>query len=200
MPRILVALRTDKAFTGVKAFLDSKAAGGFAVREVAGENEHWHWLVETEYKNIQTFRVNLVRAVPELKGNASYSATEVKDLEKYERYMAKGASEGEMPEVAWRNSIVYTDDRIGELHEQYWTENRRLRKRKAGTAMDATVDICKDESVDWKDRAKISEIYLRQLVQRNRPVNTFAARAAVNTIQVQLCPDDQALKMFAEQL
>ena len=199
-PVILIALRTDKDFSGVKAFVDSKAYGGFAVREVAGSNEHWHWLLEAAVSNIQAFRVALTRAVPELKGNAAYSATLIKELEKYERYLAKGDSEGVNCELAWRNSVKYDDEKIEALHNEYWTENRRLKKRKVGTAMDETIDECKRDNVDWKDREKIAERYLRALVKRNRPVNIFSTRASVNAIQIQLCPDDAAFKMFAEQI
>ena len=199
-PVIQIALRTDKCFDEVKAFVDAKGFGGFAVREVAGTNEHWHWLLEAGVANIQAFRVALTRAVPDLKGNAAYSATLVKELDKYERYLAKGDSEGVNPEIAWRQSIKYDDAKMEELHEEYWTENRKLKKRKAGTAMDETLDECKRDNVAWTEREKISERFLRALVKRNRPVNIFAARSSVNAIQIQLCPDDTAFKQFAEQI
>lgn len=197
---LLVALRTDKAFEDVKKFLTDKAISGFAVREVSGDNEHWHWLLETSYKNVQSFRVNLLKAVPVLKGNASYSATVVKDLDKYERYMCKGDDEGVEPEVAWRHSMKYTEEKITELHEEYWTENRKLKKRKVGSMIDFVVDECKRERIEWKDRSKIGEIYVREILARGKPLNTFSAKSAINTVQCLLCPDDAALKMFAESI
>lgn len=196
-----IALRTDKDFAGVKAFVDSRQMGGFAVREVSGDNEHWHWLLTTDkFKNLQSFRVNLTRAVAELKGNGAYSATAVEDLEKYQRYMCKGNSDGESPEIVWRNSIEYTDDWVSARHADYWKENARLKKRKVGSIMDSVIDDCKRDGVDWKDRSRIAERYVREVSKRSKPLNTFAAKSAVNGIQLALCPDDSAIAMFAETL
>lgn len=201
MAPLVLALRTDKAFASVKAWIDSKAIGGWAVREVSGDNEHWHWLLETEaFRNVQSFRVLFTRACPELRGNSSYSVSEVKDLEKYERYMAKGETQGVLPEVAWRNSVRYDDEKVEALHEEYWTENAKLKRRKVGTALDSVYDDCKRDSVQWNDREAIAEKYIRELVSRNRPLNLFAARAAVNTIQIKLCPNDDAIRLFKEQV
>lgn len=196
-----IALRTDKEFDAVKAFIDSKGIGGFCVREVSGDNEHWHWYLETDkFKNLQSFRVNLTKTVVALKGNASYSASAVEDDDKYLRYMCKGESQGVAPEVAWRNSILYTDDKISDLHEKYWQENARLKKRKVGSVIDYIVDECKRDGVEWKERSKIAEKYVREIVKRGKPLNTFAAKSAVNTVQMLLCPDDEAVRYFADQL
>jgi len=196
---IFIALRVDRDVADVKKFLDEKGCGGFGVREVADQNEHWHFLVETDkFKNLQSFRVNLTKSVPTLKGNASYSATAVDDEGKYERYMCKGNSDGECPEIAWRNSLKYTDEKIGELHAAYWKENMKLKKRKVGSVIDFVVDECKRDDIKWNDREKISVKYVSEISKRAKPFNQFAARSAVNAIQLQLCPDDSAIKMFAE--
>lgn len=195
---LTISLRTDKCFDLVKAYLDSKAFGGFCVREVAGTNEHWHWYLEVSgVRNIQAFRVALTRAAPDLKGNGAYSATDVKDVDKYTRYMCKGESEGAGPEVSWRNSILYDDDKVEELHVAYWTENKNLKKRKVGSMIDSVLDDCKREGLVWTDRDKIAELYLREVIKRARPLNTYSAKSACNTIQVLLCPGDEAIQMFA---
>lgn len=201
MAVLQIALRVDKEFSSVKNFIDQKGCGGFGVREVAGDNEHWHFLLETDkFKNLQSFRVALTRACDQLKGNGSYSATKVEDVEKYERYMCKGASEGESCEVAWRNSLKYTDEKISELHDAYWKENLRLKKRKVGSVIDYIVDECKREGIDWKERSKIAVKYVTEISKRAKPFNQFAAKSALNAIQLQLCPDDSAIAMFAEML
>lgn len=197
----LIALRTDKEFEKVKNWVIGKGFPGFCVREVAnGENEHWHWLLETTYKNDRTFRQRFTTDIPELKGNAAYSASEVKDLEKYERYMCKGDDDGALPEVAWKMSVKYTDEKIEELHAQYWEENRKLKKRKAGSMIDCIVDQCKAERIEWERRDKIGELYIREIVRRGKPLNMFAVKASVNTIQILLCPDDKAVERFAQEL
>lgn len=187
------ALRTDKCFDSVRDFIVSKNMGGWAVREsVDGGNEHFHWYLETDMK-APAFRVALTRAVPDLRGNAGYSLSVIKDVDKYLRYMAKGESDGAGPNRAWSHGLLWTDEKLEELHTEYWAENRRLKKRKVGTVTDAVVDKCKADAVRWDDRRRITEIYIRELISRDKAINTFALKAAVNLIQVKLCPNDDAL-------
>lgn len=191
---MFISLRTDLHLEKVKAWCTKEGHGGFAVREVAGEeNEHWHWLIETD-KNLVAVRRSFQRAIPELKGNGAYSLVEVRDLEKYERYLCKGSSESEMPEVAWRHSILYTDEKIEELHDLYWSENRRLKKRKVGSMIDWVVDEAKAKGINWDDRSKLAELYIRELGERGKPINLFSVRSNLNTVQVALCPDDKAIE------
>jgi len=199
MVSLKISLRTDNSFEAVRHFVDSKSYGGFCVREVAGvDNEHWHWYLEADVHNVQAFRVSLTRAVPALRGNASYSATVVQDVDKYVRYMCKGDAEGAGVEVVWRNSILYDEAKIEELHDEYWTENRRLKKRKAGSMIDWVVDECKRLEIDWNARSRIAEIYIRELSARGKPINLFSIRANINTVQVALCPSDAAIQQLCE--
>lgn len=189
----MYALRTDQDFAVVKTWVETRGYAGFAVRElVDGGNEHWHWLLTTDEK-ISVVRTSFNRACPTLKGNGAYSLSVVKDVDKYERYMAKGDSEGVAPEVCWRYGLRYSDEKLEELHEAYWTENRKLKKRKTGSVIDNVIDICKAQNVNWERRDKIGEIYIKQLVERSRPINLFAVKSSVNLIQVKLCPDDKAI-------
>lgn len=193
-----IALRTDKAFPEVKAWIESKSLSGWAVREVSGDNEHWHWYLETDMK-LPAFRVALTRAVPVLKGNACYSASEVKDVDKYLRYMAKGESDGAGPEWAWRHGLMWTDEKLEELHADYWVENRKLKKRRAtGPVMDAVYDKCKETSVRWDDKRAIFEAYIRELVARDKPINLFSVKASVNLLAIKLCPNDDALQCLVD--
>lgn len=197
--KMVLAVRVDKSIDDVEAYFDRRGYGGFGVREVAGDNEHWHFLIETDaHVNIQAFRVALTKAVPELKGNGSYSVSEVKDIDKYVRYMCKGESEGCGAEVVWRHSLLYTEEKCDQLHVEYWEENRRMKKRKVGSMIDAVVDECKRSSIGWREREKISFLYVKEVMSRAKPFNAFAAKSAVNTIQMLLCPDDSAMRMFAE--
>lgn len=188
----LIALRTDSALTAVLAWLAGLAAGGFGVREVAGDNEHWHWLVESD-KTYKAVRVDFNKKVPELKGNGAYSMSEVEDVEKYERYLCKGESSGAGPEVVWRNSVKYTEEKLSELHEAYWAENRSLKKRKVGSMVDFVVDAAKRDGITWNQRSKLAEIYIKELGVRSKPINLFSIRANLNAVQYALCPDDACL-------
>lgn len=187
------ALRTDKEFDLVRQFIESKNMGGWAVREsVDGGNEHYHWYLETDMK-APALRVALTRAVPSLRGNAGYSLSVIKDVDKYLRYMAKGESDGAGPNKAWCHGMVWSDEKLEELHTEYWAENRKLKKRKTGSLTDAVIDKCKADAVRWDDRRRITEIYIRELISRDKTINTFALKSSVNLIQVKLCPNDDAL-------
>jgi len=194
-----LAVRIDKEVQKAKAFLDSKNLAGFGVREVAGDNEHWHFYVETESK-AASFRVMLKRAVPELSGNGSYSVADVRDVDKYVRYMSKGESASVMPEVVWTSGLMWTAPKIEELHDEYWTENAQLKKRRVSSVMDHVLDVCRDEGVAWDDRAGIAEQYIKELVARNKPINIYSVKSCVNLIQVKLCPTDDAIKILSQQV
>lgn len=193
------ALRVDTALEAVLAWLALLSVGGFGVREVSGVNEHWHFLLETD-KTIKQLRCSFNRKVPELKGNKSYSLTECRDVEKYERYMCKGESDGEMPEVAWRNSMKYDDDKLKALHDDYWINNRALKRKRGGSMIDWVIDECKAKNVEWTNRRKISEIYIRELGSRGKPINLHAVRSNVNAVQFALCPDDGCLVSLVDRV
>lgn len=187
-----LAMRTDKAYNEVVTFLSDRNVSGWCVREVSGENEHWHWFIETEMKPA-TFRTALKRAVPELVGNGSYSVTLVADEDKYLKYMAKGNSEGEGAELMWRHGLKWTTEKIEQLHRDYWVANRLLKKRRAASVVDYVIDEAKRLAVQWDDRKALLTMYIKELVARNRSINTFAVKGAINLVQVKLCPNDQAL-------
>lgn len=190
------SLRVDGHLDKVKAWADKHGLGGWAVREVAGDNEHWHLFLEGD-KTIKQLRCSFNREVPELKGNGAYSLTDCRDADKYLRYMAKGDSDGQMPELAWSNSILYTEEKVSELHDQYWEENRKLKKRKAGSMVDWVVDEAKRQEVKWGDREKLAKIYIRELGSRGKPINLFSVRSSLNAVQYALCPDDSCLEALA---
>lgn len=191
------ALRIDTGLPEVKAWLSKHSIGGFAVREVAGSNEHWHFLLDTA-KTIKQLRCSFNRECPGLKGNGKYSLTECRDVDKYVRYMAKGDSEGQLPEVAWRLGLEWTDEKLAELHDEYWQENRALKKKKTGSMIDWVIDECKRLEIDYNDRNKICELYIRELGARGKPINLYAVRSNINAVQFALCPDDSFLHTLVE--
>lgn len=187
------AVRTDKEFEKVKKYIEDLAhTTGWAVREVAGDNEHWHWYVRTPRK-IQSFRVNLTKAVPEIRGNGGYSCADCRDTEKYWRYMAKGEPDID-PEVVWKIGQDWTDERIHQLHIDYWTENAKIKKRRVGSVQDHVIDVCKRDGVAWDDVRQISKEYVKELLARSKPINTFAVKSAVRLIQCVICPNEEAVE------
>jgi len=186
------AMRTDAEFDAVKAFVVSKARSGFAVRETkeGGANEHWHWFIYAPQK-IQPWRVALTRAVPALRGNGSYSVSEIKDVEGYKRYMCKGDGIELQPEVVWSHGLDWNYE---ELHDQYWEANRQTKKRKAGSVIDYVIDEAKRTAIAWDDRKGLTRCYIKEVVARSKPINIFSVKSGVLLVQAKLCPDDQALE------
>lgn len=194
-----LAVRIDKELSETKTFFESKNLAGFGVRECAGDNEHWHFYVETMIKPA-SLRVMLKRACPGLVGNGGYSVSDVRDVDKYLRYIAKGESSGVMPEVVYQCGLLYTTEKIEELHEEYWTENKQLKKRRTTGVMDHVLDLCRDAQIAWDDRTAIAEEYIKELVARNKPINIYSVKSCINLIQVKLCPTDDAVKQLCQQI
>lgn len=196
-------LRIDGALQAVLAWIAAVGINGWAVREVAvtdgNENEHWHFHLWGD-KTIKQLRCSFNRQVPDLKGNGAYSLTTCRDADKYDRYMAKGADEHSMPEVAYVSSITYNDDMIKRLHDEYWAAHKSLKRKREGSMIDWVIDECKLKNINWSDRLKISEIYIRELGDRGKPINLFSIRSNLNAVQLSLCPDDTLLKILCERV
>lgn len=191
-----LALRLDTSFDDFFAFLDRRSEAGFVSREVAASGEHVHAYVYTRLKP-NSYRVILKREVAGLAGNGAYSVSECKDVEKYQRYICKGEFAGSGVDCVWKCGLEYTDDKLWQLHQDYWALNRVVKLRRENSVLDYVIDRCKEEGVAWDDRRTISEMYIKELVARSKPINLFSVKSNVNLIQVQLCPDDSALKNLA---
>lgn len=201
-PTLRLALRTDKLFDSVKELIVSKGMSGFAVSENDnGANPHHHWYLETDvYKNVQAFRVAITKKIPDLKGNGSYSVKECDDdYERYWQYMCKGAGSGQGPELVWRHGLVFTDSKVEELHNAYWDENRAKKKVKVEPILDVVYEKLKADGTAWRDREDVAKAYIRELYNRNKPINIYGVKSAVNLLQVKLAPvADDAIKYLAE--
>lgn len=193
------AMRTDKEFVLVKSFVESiPDTTGFAVREVAGENEHWHWYLRTP-KKIHAFRLALTKKVPGLTGNGAYSVKACTEPEGYWRYMMKGEAVEVPAEVVWSLGVEWTQEKLDSLHEAYWEENSRRKKRSAGSVQDHVVDEAKRRAVQWDDRKELTKLYIKELVARAKPINTFAVKSSINVVQCLLCPNDDAVESLVNQ-
>lgn len=194
-----LAIRVDKLVDDFCAFLDRRVEPGFAVRETAESGEHVHAYVYSRVKPA-SYRVILKRELPGLAGNGAYSIAECRDVEKYHRYMCKGDVAGAGPEIVWCYGWEWTSDKFDELHFAYWEANNVKKIRRDVGVLDYVLDRCQEAGIAWDDRTAISEEYIKELVARSKPINLFSVKAAVNLIQVKLCPDDSAIRVLASQV
>lgn len=175
-------------------FLCLDGGAYFVVSESCGtENAHCHGVIHTN-KKTPAFRMALKRFLG-ITGNGAYSVAEVRDLAKYCRYMCKGTSADVGPVVVSAYGMEYANaDWQRGQHAAFWADAAAAgRKRKLENIMDVVYEECTTQGVEWHQRDRIAKIYINQLVERNRPINVFSAKSAINLIQVKLCPDDSAL-------
>lgn len=199
---VTVTLRTDHSYDQVVLLLQSIGASGFGVREVAGkDNVHWHWLLHVKYKNEPSFRQALLKAVPTLKGNKAYSMSPVKDQDKYERYMCKGNSRDEGSEVCWCHGLEYTSEWIQARHDAYWEVHDELvgSSKQSESMLDYVCRVGGERNVQWIDRQELARIYCEEVKRRRKPLNLFAAKAVVNSVQL-LLGGKEALEEFSSQI
>lgn len=159
----------------------------------AGENAHLHLLLEStstsaRHAQLPAIRKSLLQAFPELNGNGSYSLVKVRDRDKYLRYMCKGNSSSELPEVKWSHGLFD----IPALHAAYWAENA-ARYKPTLSLHDHVLKRCRDENIGWERPDKIARFWVQEAVARGKPLNTFQIKSYVKLLRCELCPDEQAI-------
>lgn len=180
-------------------FLDDDGGAYLVVKEVVGDNHHFHAVVRSR-RAVQPFRMAFKRAMPsDMVGNGSYSIAVVRDLDKYHRYLCKGEQHGVWPEVVGANGIQYQDlEWQNAQHDAYWEENARLEGARAlRPVLDVVLDLCKRDRVLWHMRERIAFLYIKEMAARGKGINTFQCKSAVNLIAIKLCPDDSAVEELA---
>ena len=194
-----VAVRVDAVdCTALVGVLTADGGSYLVVKELEDTNPHFHCYLRTARK-LPAVRAALKRAMPELNGNGSYSVSNCRDVERYLRYMLKGESVGVMPQVVAANGLGYQSDEWQKSqHDAYWEENAQIgRKRKLMSVADSVLAACKEKKLRWDDRDAIAELYIRELVSRDKAINLFSVRSNTSLLQCKLCPDDTAIKLLA---
>jgi len=194
-----VCIRVDAVdSTALVGFLNSDSGSYLVVKELEDSNPHFHCYLRTTRK-LPAVRAALKRAFPELNGNGSYSVSQCRDVTRYLRYMLKGDSASEMPQVVAAQGLEYQSDEWQKAqHDAYWEENEQLgRRRKLMPVAEAVLAACKEKKLRWDDRDGIAELYIRELVSRDKAINLFSVRSNTSLLQCKLCPDDTAIKLLA---
>lgn len=202
LPTTAFALRLDGEWSAlherVLQWIAKYQLSGFAVKEslTDGSNPHVHLLLTSqESLKLPALRKGLLQIFPEFRGNSSYSFTTVRDFDKYVRYMCKGESAAVMPQIVWQQMIL---DAAAQ-HDAYWAENAAKYKPTLPLP-DFVIEKAREENVDYSNRSKLAEIWVREAVARKKPVNVFQVRAQLNMIQCVLCPTDQQIVNLAAEI
>lgn len=146
-------------------FLKTKTDLHLVVRENGSKEkrEHLHTLL-TPKKTLSTFRQQLLKEYPLVKGNGAYSLELVKNEESIVRYCCKG-EDNKMPDVIFNSSIDIENE-----HKLYWEKNTEL-KQVSGVNMGCQNGSPKKVKVPtWTER-----VYNEIMEQFEPQVNTIIA-------------------------
>lgn len=176
------------------------------VREDAGDNRHYHVYLEDQ-RSVAGVRKSLQRAGL-AGGNGAYSLKPcTSDHVPYLQYCCKGDRHGLGPVVEAKHGLEMTDDAVEKWHNDYWVTNEQIQanrlKRKGCknlTIVEKVEEECKHQGVAWSNSQLIAEVYIRMMRDARKSINTHAARAIVNAVQVLLCPDDEAITRLSEKI
>lgn len=178
----------------VLAWLPKACSSWIVAYENDGDNPHVHMILKTEL-NDKKLRHSVVRAFG-VKGNSGYSLKACyDDVSGYIRYICKGSSKDEPPQIWSRQGLDYTEAVIEEAHEMYWVNNAAIKengaKRKRLSKLNVVEEVekvCKEKGVKSYDRVEVARVYISKYVDARRAINVYAAKAVVNTVCVLLDP------------
>lgn len=166
----------------------------FMVREVDAARPHYQAYVCSSLKR-QAITIRLKKALPELKGNGTYGvgSRDIESREKYLRYLCKGQSAQQPPEVLLRCGLEFTDEWVATEHKAYWEANAEL-KKKNKTAKLGLMEQLREYAATLPSsasdhRKKIAERYVDLCIEIDKPINVFYARQVVNTVCARLYPN-----------
>lgn len=86
------------------------------------------------------------------------------------------------------------------MHDQYWVNNDALlsnRRKRAMNMVERLEAECKEKQIRWTDRQAIAAEYVRLQKDARKPINSFAARATVNTVACLLDDSGEAAQQLA---
>lgn len=206
-----VDLLAEVSLIALVGFVTKWSTSHVVVREAGDETgkDHIHaLLVCDENCKLQSVRMDLRRKFPALTGNkAAYSLSEVKDLEKYERYLCKGASADEQPRIVSTEGLRYDDMWKSDMHEAYWRLNFQHQqdisesKKQKLSFTDFLEVEAKKRKILWSDPEKLRDLYIELSFSERRGVlNKNQIDSVVNQLIGRLCPDDRAVQFVRNRI
>lgn len=180
---------------GMLRFFAGMCCAYFAVREtVAGDNPHYHCLVDSEHdtkKLRNSFRTHL----PSLVGNRNYSIklADESQVDAYLRYLCKGESADLPPDVVVRQGLEFTTENVSLWHEAFWVNRAEIdqarQKRKkltSASVADKLYEICVHHGIRYSQREEIARQYLRMCKAANKPISIYYAKSVINIVVLKL--------------
>lgn len=148
-------------------FIKARCDLMICVRETDSARAHIHCVITGFAQTLTTFRQQLLKEFPKIKGNQSYSLNVKDDYDAQLRYCCKGENKDTMPDVLYVD-VSKVDIRF--YHEKYWEHNLLL---KAKSEKDGNMGLQKDTSLVVKAKSKtwtekvygeIKELYTNEIL------------------------------------
>jgi len=188
---IRMDIKSDTDVSGFGEWLDSYATQYVACREChEGENVHLHAYAESSSK-LSAIRMSFKRKFSLHVGNDGYSMKECDaEVGDYYKYICKGNSESELPEIVLRQGLLFDDAWIQSSHDGYWVRNEELaRASKArkellahGNVVEKIELEAKRLKLSGRDREELAKIYIRMYAGAKKAINIFHAKGVINTV------------------
>jgi len=145
------------------SFLDS-ISGSYVIARETYEcmRPHFQGWIRTETL-IPALRERLYRAMPEIRGrgkgrgNAVYSLSHVRDIDRYQYYILKG-SPTELPDIIFRSGVALSSDDITVMHKKYWESKTETTSNAKRNTTQTLIDWVKEQSFDDMQEYQVRQI------------------------------------------
>lgn len=128
--------------------------------------------VENHRKYMDAIRV----VFPEL-GRGCKSCSEVKEFEGWKRYICKGVSASQGPDVVMRHGVEYSDDFVALQHEAYWAQHA---KQSRAPKEDASTFCEYKKGTSWVEKMIVETLeFVEQEIPRPECLSELELRQAL---------------------
>lgn len=175
------------AFERLKAVCGGEYGGGYLIVHENSSSgvEHYHAVVHCD--NAKKFQNALTRGMKGYGGNKYFSTKNcTADKDAAIRYICKGSSEhphprGDPPDVVGRSGLYFTDDRIRESYESYWTVSEKTKKSKELGFPQQVVNYMKINNLDitWENAVSAT---VDMTISLKKPLCTFYCKKVAQYI------------------
>lgn len=177
----------------VKAWIVKQSPRHVIIKHEADTDEqrpHWHALMWSD-KTEQNLRVQLTKAIPELKGNKGYSMKklDVDRLAEYERYICHASSRGDeviIISAATELDGKYSKEWAAKQNKEFYDRQDEYKKKqkKSKTPRQVAAAACTEKKI--KELKGIAEVLVEAYREAEKPMNVFHMRSEVRLIYVKM--------------
>lgn len=183
---------SDDTRARVLRLCDGIVGSHLFVREVAANRPHYQGVILSDIAN-QTLRQRVKVLFPECKGNKGYSVSKVKCEESYRRYLLKGSSATELPDVVSHCAIFHDDGYVAREHRAYWTTAQKPVKSNRAFVAQVAEWYGNQRLLDGSSIGKraLVEYIVQCVIEQDKGVNDFYVASVARAVLCREDPDER---------